>query len=346
MAQTKMAYEAEMLLQQEDAVPLETAEEMIETLELNMEERLNVCRNNDNLAQADELIGEREQPFQELSNDSVMAPKIVNAEVGSVEEEAPLVTSASFVEEVYLEKIVEAASSAPLVENSLNEELINNFDFDLRGNSIHSSATDEHLGQSTVSAESKPISVDEQLNESFATASVESEQNVVTVEVLGEEEAFVRDVEMESELIKPDASGDAQNEPMLESMVDSKEEAARVGVSAPVLGESGLFNDESLSESVATEAVVATDTVTTDNVATEADQQQELHSFAGDDLSFATPKVDNEVEAVETLISEQASEDGGSFEEGEVAAQNFGVENKEAVETLISEQASEDGGSF
>jgi len=216
-----------------------------------------------------------------------------------------------------------------LVETSLNEELIDNFNFDLRGNSIHSSATDEHLGQSTASAESKPISVDEQLNESFATASVESEPNAVTVEVLGEEEAFVGDVEMESELIKPEALGDAQNEPMLESMVDSKEEAARVGVSAPVLGESGFFNDESLSESVATAAVVATDTVTTDNVATEADQQQELHSFAGDDLSFATPKVDNEVEAVETLISVQASEDGGSFEEGVVAAQNFGVENKE-----------------
>merc|ERR1712042_367724 len=82
----------------------------------------------------------------------------------------------------------------------------------------------------------------------------------------------------------------------------------------------------------AAEAVVATDTVTTDNVATEADQQQELNSFAGDDLSFATPKVDNEVEAVETLISEQASEDGGSFEEGEVAAQNFGVENKEVLD--------------
>jgi len=57
--------------------------------------------------------------------------------------------------------------------------------------------------------------------------------------------------------------------------------------------------------------------------------EKEEAEAAKDGATVASREVDNEVEAVETLISVQASEDGGSFEEGVVAAQNFGVENKE-----------------
>jgi len=60
--------------------------------------------------------------------------------------------------------------------------------------------------------------------------------------------------------------------------------------------------------------------------------EKEEAEVAKDGATVASREVDNEVEAVETLISEQASEDGGSFEEGEVAAQNFGVENKEVLD--------------